>query len=110
LLAVSCDLRKQRITIPQGDQVFLNVCSRTAGDSTRIFGGPLDEAVVLEPGSQVRLRFNQGTADDGEPALAAPDARVTGTFPTGRSISRMATTRAERANRISPTSSWEWKR
>jgi PKD repeat protein len=81
LLAVSCDLHKQRITVPQGDQVFLNVCSRTAGDSTRIFGGPLDEAVVFEPGSQVRLRFNQGTADDGEPVLAAPAARVTGTFP-----------------------------
>ncbi len=81
LLAVSCDLRKQRITVPQGDQVFLNVCSRTAGDSTRIFGGPLDEAVVFEPGSQVRLRFNQGTANEGEPAPAAPAARVTGTFP-----------------------------
>ena len=81
LLAVSCDLRRQRITVPQGDQVFLNVCSRTAGDSTRIFGGPDDEAWVFEPGDQVRLRFNQGTADEGEPALAPPAGRVTGTFP-----------------------------
>jgi PKD repeat protein len=81
LLAVSCDLRKQRITVPQGDQVFLNVCSSTAGDSTRIFGGPLDEAWIFEPGSQVLLRFNQGIPDEGEPALPAPAARVTGTFP-----------------------------
>ena len=81
LLAVSCDLRKQRITVPQGDQVFLNVCSRTAGDSTKIYGGPLDEAWIFEPGSQVRLRFNQGTGEEGEPALPPPAARVTGTFP-----------------------------
>jgi PKD repeat protein len=81
LLGISCDLRHQRVTVPQGDQVFLNVCSRTVGDSTRIFGGPGDTAVVFEPGSQVRLRFNQGTADEGEPALAAPAAQVTGTFP-----------------------------
>jgi PKD repeat protein len=81
LLGISCDLSHQRITVPQGDQVFLNVCSRTVGDSTRIFGGPGDTAVVFEPGSQVRLRFNQGTADAGEPALAAPAAQVTGSFP-----------------------------
>ena len=81
LLAVNCDLRKQRITVPQGDQVFLNVCSLTAGDSTRIFGGPLDEAWIFEPGSQVWLRFNQGIPDEGEPALPPPGARVTGTFP-----------------------------
>jgi PKD repeat protein len=81
LLGISCDLAGQRITVPQGDQVFLNVCSRTVGDSTRIFGGPEDSAIVFEPGSQVRLRFNQGTADAGEPALAAPAAQVTGTFP-----------------------------
>jgi PKD repeat protein len=81
LLAVSCDLRRQRITVPQGDQVFLNVCSRTAGDSTKIFGGPLDEAWIFEPGSQVRLRFSQGIPDEGEPALPPPAARVTGSFP-----------------------------
>jgi PKD repeat protein len=81
LLGISCDLPHQRITVPQGDQVFLNVCSKTVGDSTKIFGGPGDTALVFEPGSQVRLRFNQGTADAGEPALAAPAAQVTGTFP-----------------------------
>jgi PKD repeat protein len=81
LLGISCDLPHQRITVPQGDQVFLNVCSRTVGDSTRIFGGPGDTALVFEPGSQVRLRFNQGTADVGEPALAPPAAQVTGSFP-----------------------------
>ena len=81
LHGVSCDLAGQRITVPQGDQVFLNVCSRAVGDSTRIFGGPGDSAVVFEPGSQVRLRFNQGTAGTGEPTPAAPAAQVTGTFP-----------------------------
>ncbi|HUR95003.1 MAG TPA: PKD domain-containing protein [Gemmatimonadales bacterium] len=81
LTGLSCDLAGQRITVPGGDQVFLNVCSRVVGDSTRIFGGPMDTAVIFEPGSQARLRFTQGTAGAGEPALAAPAAQLTGSFP-----------------------------
>ncbi len=84
LLGVSCDLNGQRVTIPPpiGDQSFLNVCVLgTAGDSTKIFGGPEDTAVVFEAGSQVRIRFTQGFADRGEPAPAAPAAQLAGTFP-----------------------------
>ena len=83
LLGISCGLNNERVTIPPpiGDQVFLNVCSHAVGDSTMIFGGPLDEAIVFEPGSQVMIRFNQGTADPGDPAPAAPSAQLTGTFP-----------------------------
>lgn len=83
LLGVSCDLRHERVVTPPpiGDQVFLNVCSRAVGDSTMIFGGPLDEAIVFEPGSQVQLRFFQGEARAGRPAPAPPAAQITGTFP-----------------------------
>jgi PKD repeat protein len=83
LLGISCDLNGERVTIPPpiGDQVFLSVCSRTVGDSTKIFGGPTDSAIVYEAGSQVRIRFTQGTADAGAPALDAPAAHFAGTFP-----------------------------
>ena len=83
LLGISCSLDHQRITIPApiGDQVFLAVCSRTVGDSTKIFGGPADTAVVFEPGSQVHIKFNQGTADVGEPTPDPPAAHFMGSFP-----------------------------
>ena len=83
LLGVSCTLNQQRITIPApiGDQVFLGVCSRVAGDSTKIFGGPADTAVVFEAGSQVHIKFNQGTAGGGEPAPGPPSAHFLGSFP-----------------------------
>jgi PKD repeat protein len=83
LLGVSCTLNGERVIIPApyGDQVFLNVCLSAAGDSTKIFGGPLDEAIVFEPGSQVPIRFVQGTPDRDEPAPGAPAAQLTGTFP-----------------------------
>lgn len=83
LLGVSCDLTNQRIVIPppSSDQVFLNVCSRSVGDSTMIFGGPLDEAFIYEAGSQVTILFRQGTADVGEPAPNPAVGQVTGSFP-----------------------------
>jgi PKD repeat protein len=84
LIAISCNLRGQRITIPPpiGDQVFLNVCSRTVGETLGIFGGPTDAAIVFEAGTQVRIRFTQGTADPDDPVVGSPAARLVGTFPT----------------------------
>ncbi len=81
LLGISCDLQGERITVPLGDQVFLNVCSRAVGDSTRIFGGPGDTAFIYEAGSQATIRLVQGTARSGEPTPSAPAAQLTGTFP-----------------------------
>jgi PKD repeat protein len=83
LAGVSCDLSGQRITIPppSKDQVFLNVCTKAVGDSTRIFGGPGDTAYIFEVGGRVRIWFDQGTPKAGQPAVAPPSAQVTGTFP-----------------------------
>jgi PKD repeat protein len=83
LIGVSCDLSGQRITIPppSKDQVFLNVCTKAVGDSTKIFGGPGDTAYIFEVGGRVRIWFDQGTPKVGQPAVAPPSAQVTGTFP-----------------------------
>jgi PKD repeat protein len=84
LLGISCDLNNQRVVIPppSSDQVFLNVCKRSVGDSTMIFGGPLDEAFIYEAGSQTAILFRQGTPDAGEPAPNLAVGQVTGTFPS----------------------------
>jgi PKD repeat protein len=84
LIGLSCTLNGQRIVIPppSGDQVFLNVCERAVGDSTKIFGGISDRAFVFEAGSQATIRFVQGTPGRGDPIPAAPAAQLTGSFPT----------------------------
>jgi PKD repeat protein len=83
LIGISCNLLGQRVTIPppSSDQVFLNVCSRVVGDSTRIFGGPGDSAFVYLAGSQTRIWFTQGTPRAGEPAVGPPAAQLVGSFP-----------------------------
>jgi PKD repeat protein len=83
LTGISCTLYGERVVIPppSGDQVFLYVCLRAVGDSTKIFGGPGDSAFVYEAGSQATIRFRQGTADAGEPTPSAPVGQLTGSFP-----------------------------
>lgn len=83
LIGVNCSLRKERVVIPppSSDQVFLAVCTRAVGDSTKIFGGPLDTPFVYEAGSQVWIRFDQGIPDAAHPILDPPAGVVTGTFP-----------------------------
>jgi PKD repeat protein len=83
LLGVSCALQGERVVIPppSSDQVFLTVCLRAVGDSTKIFGGTSDRAFIFEAGSQVTIRFVQGTPGPGEPTPAAPAGLLTGSFP-----------------------------
>ncbi len=83
MTGISCDLEGERVTIPppSGDQVFLNVCSRAVGDSTKIFGGPGDTAFLFEAGSQAVIRFTQGTARPSDPAVGAPSAQLAASFP-----------------------------
>jgi hypothetical protein len=83
LLGVNCDLRTNpasRITTPPpiGDQVFLSVCWRTAGEELGIFGGRLDELIVFEAGTQARIWFTQGDANR---LLNPPEGHLEGTFP-----------------------------
>jgi PKD repeat protein len=83
LLAINCDIEGQRVVAPPpiGDQMFLAVCERTAGEEIGIFGGPLDKLIVYEAGSQVVIRFFQGFADRRHPVLEPPSATFEGTFP-----------------------------
>jgi PKD repeat protein len=86
LLGIDCDPRRltgSRITTPPpvGDQVFLSVCWRTAGEELGIFGGKLDELIVYQTGTQARIWFTQGDAAANVPAPAPSQGQVTGNFP-----------------------------
>ena len=83
LIDLNCDLLGQRVITPPpiSDQVFLNVCLRTEGQELGIFGGPLDEAIIFEAGTQVRIWFVQGEPDRNNPVLGPPAAQWSGTFP-----------------------------
>jgi PKD repeat protein len=83
LLGINCDIEGQRLVAPPpiGDQMFLAVCEKTVGQEIGIFGGPLDELIVYEAGSQVVIRFFQGFADRFHPVLVPPSATFEGTFP-----------------------------
>ena len=83
LLDLNCALRNQRLVTPPpiSDQVFLRVCFEIEGKELGIFGGPLDDLIVYEAGSQVVIRFVQGIPNNGAPPLGPPAATFTGTFP-----------------------------
>jgi PKD repeat protein len=83
LVGISCDLNGEAITIPPpiGDQIFLGVCLRQVGDSSKIYGGPQDLAIIYEPGSQAVIKFKQGTAGIHDPTPGPPAAHLSGTFP-----------------------------
>jgi len=74
----------QRVVAPPpiGDQMFLDICTKPVGSSIGIFGGPLDELIVYEAGSQVVIRFFQGFADaHGALWPNPPSATFEGTYP-----------------------------
>ncbi len=83
ILGLNCDIPGQRFVTPPpiGDQMFLDICSKAVGNSIGIFGGPLDELIVYEAGSQVIVRFAQGFATSEHPTLVTPAATFEGTFP-----------------------------
>ncbi len=76
---VSCSLdAKISAPPPSGDQMFLAVCGRKVGDTTGIFGGPLDELWVYEAGGQARIWFTRANSNR---VLNPPEGRVEGTWP-----------------------------
>jgi len=54
------------------------VCGRKVGETTGIFGGPLDELWVYEAGGQARIWFTRANSTR---VLNPPEGRVEGTWP-----------------------------
>ena len=80
LSSVNCELGASSITkpAPNGAQVFGNVCTRTAGEEYTFVDGT-GAPRVFEVGP-LTLRFTQGVADPGDPAVGPPAGEIEGTF------------------------------
>jgi PKD repeat protein len=79
---VSCELAGNRlaVTVPVPQTVFFNICGRSPNETYTVrdaVGGTL----VLQAGSQLGLRFFQGTPDPTDPPTGDPGIQITGTFP-----------------------------
>lgn len=77
LVSRSCELAGNRLTItaPVPQTVFANFCfAGSIGQEYNVTG-------TLDAGSQLALRFFQGTPDPGDPATGDPGIRINGTYP-----------------------------
>lgn len=78
----SCQLaaNQLRVTAPRDQYIFFNLCTRPVGSEATLNdagGNPL----VLEAGTQVAFRFEQGTGGPSDPATGDPGIRIDGTYP-----------------------------
>jgi PKD repeat protein len=82
IVSRSCELsgNSLRIMAPRDQFVFFNLCNRAVGEeyvAKDAAGAPL----VLEGGTSLALRFNQGTASPGNPPTGDPGIEISGSFP-----------------------------
>jgi PKD repeat protein len=78
----SCELaaNQLRVTAPRDQYVFFNLCTHPVGDAVVVkdaTGNPL----VMDAGTQLQFRFEQGTAAPGNPATGDPGIKITGGYP-----------------------------
>jgi PKD repeat protein len=78
----SCELGGNSLSLsaPRAYVIFANLCFRPVGEehvAVDAGGTPL----VFEPGSTMTVRFNQGTADVGDPATGDPGIEIDGSGP-----------------------------
>ena len=83
MVSSSCELIGNRLTSrePVLQNIFFNLCARQPGEEhviTDASGAPL----VFTAGTELALRFFQGTAGAGDPPTGDPGIRIDGTFPT----------------------------
>jgi len=82
IVSVACELTGNRLTVtaPRLQTAFGNICNRTPGEEytlTDIDGNPL----ALEAGTQLAIRFEQGTKDPEDPASGDAGIEVDGSSP-----------------------------
>ncbi|MGH7508805.1 MAG: PKD domain-containing protein [Gemmatimonadales bacterium] len=82
ITSVACELTGNRLSVssPIAQTVFFNLCNRTVGEEYTIMDGA-GGTLVFGAGSQLGLRFDQGTPGPGDPATSDPGIRITGSYP-----------------------------
>jgi PKD repeat protein len=83
IVSRSCELggNSLGITTPRSYIPFPNLCFRSVGEEHTITGSD-GLPLVFEAGSTLGLRFNQGTADAGDPATGDPGIEISGGAPS----------------------------
>jgi PKD repeat protein len=92
LVSHSCELPGNDLTIPAltppqaapPQTVFLNLCNRTDGESYTISqdGTATGPPQVLQAGTQLVIRFHQGTPGPNDPPAGDPGIRLQGSYPS----------------------------
>jgi PKD repeat protein len=79
----SCELggNSLSVTAPRSYVIFPNLCFAGTLDVPVTVNDVNGDPIVFEAGSTISLRFNQGTADPGDPVTGDPGIEVTGTAP-----------------------------
>jgi PKD repeat protein len=82
ITSLSCELGGNSLSLaaPRSYTIFSNLCFRSVGEehtAVDATGAPL----VFEPGSTMTVRFNQGTADPGDPVTGDPGIQISGSGP-----------------------------
>jgi chitodextrinase len=82
IMSRSCELAGNRlsITAPLAQIAFFNLCTRAVGEEYTVKDGA-GAPLVFAAGTSLGLRFNQGTADPGDPASGDPGIEISGSFP-----------------------------
>jgi hypothetical protein len=85
MVSESCELIGNRLIatqpLPQNQNIFFNLCARQPGEEHILTGGD-GLPLTLEAGTQLGIRFFQGTPGAGDPATGDPGIQIEGTFPT----------------------------
>jgi PKD repeat protein len=76
----SCELaaNQLRVMAPRDQYVFFNLCTRPVG---AVYPGATDTPLVVEAGAQLAFRFEQGSANPGNPPTGDPGIQISGAFP-----------------------------
>jgi PKD repeat protein len=83
IVSRSCELggNSLSLTAPRSYVIFPNLCFAGTVGVPQTVNEVTGDPIVFEAGSTMTLRFNQGTADPGDPATGDPGIEVTGTAP-----------------------------
>jgi PKD repeat protein len=73
----SCQLaaNQLRVTAPRDQYIFFNLCTRPVGTET-VLNDASGNPLVLEQGTQVAIRFEQGTGGPTDPETGDPGIRI----------------------------------